>query len=73
MNKQVTFRLLCEMKGLFRLMLLCLTLVSLGGCAGALVEQTGDVVIAVAKAPFKVGQALVDLVVGTDKDKDKDK
>jgi hypothetical protein len=43
----------------------------LAGCAGALVEQTGDVVIAVAKVPFKVGQALVDLVVGTDKEKDK--
>jgi hypothetical protein len=52
-------------------MLLCLMLGPIAGCAGALVEQTSDVVIAVVKIPFKVGEAIVDLVVGTDDEEDK--
>ena len=52
-------------------MLLFLMLGPIAGCAGAIVEQTRDVVIAVAKIPFKVGEAIVDLVVGADDEEDK--
>jgi hypothetical protein len=52
-------------------MLLCLVLGPVAGCAGAIVEQTSDVVIAVVKIPFKVGQAIVDLVVGIDDEEHK--
>ena len=62
---------LCETQTLFRVMLLFLMLGPIAGCAGAIVEQTSDVVIAVAKIPFKVGEAIVDLVVGADDEEDK--
>ena len=52
-------------------MLMCLVLGPLAGCAGAVVEQTSDVVIGVVKIPFKIGKAIVDLVVGTDDEEDK--
>ena len=52
-------------------MLLCLVLGSVAGCAGAIVEQTSDVVIAVVKIPFKVGEAIIDLVAGTDEEEGK--
>ena len=52
-------------------MLMCLVLGGLAGCAGAVVEQTSDVVIALVKIPFKAGQAIVDLVVGTDDEEHK--
>ncbi len=52
-------------------MLLCLVLGPVAGCAGAIVEQTSDVAIGVVKIPFKVGKAIVDLVVGTDDEEDK--
>ena len=52
-------------------MLMCLVLGPLAGCAGAVVEQTSDVVIGVVKIPFKIGQAIVDLVVGTDDEEHK--
>lgn len=52
-------------------MLMCLMLGPLAGCAGAVVEQTSDVVIGVVKIPFKIGKAIVDLVVGTDDEEDK--
>ena len=50
---------------------MCLVLGGLAGCAGAVVEQASDVVIGVVKIPFKIGQAIVDLVVGTDDEEDK--
>ena len=50
---------------------MCLVLGGLAGCAGAVVEQTSDVVIGVVKIPFKIGQAIVDLVVGKDDEEDK--
>jgi hypothetical protein len=70
MNQRVRLRWRCEMKGFIRMVLLYLVLLSLGGCAGAIVEQTSDVAIAVVKIPFKIGQALAGLVVGKDEGED---
>ena len=47
--------------------LLCACLVPLAnGCAGTLIETATDAAIAVAKTPFKVGAALVDVVSDDD-------
>ena len=46
---------------------LLLSLLSLSGCIGAIIETTTDAAIAVAKVPFKVGGAVVDVVTGDDK------
>ena len=42
---------------------------ALAGCAGTLVGTTVDVAVEVAKVPFKVGGAAVDVVTG-DEDED---
>lgn len=41
---------------------------SLQGCAGLLIDTAVDSTIAVAKIPFKVGGAVVDVVTGDEKD-----
>lgn len=40
----------------------------LGGCAGAIIGTATDVVIEVAKVPFKVGGAVVDVITEDDGD-----
>jgi len=45
-----------------------LLILALTGCAGALIETTTDAALAVAKAPFKAGGAIVDVVTGDDDD-----
>jgi hypothetical protein len=42
----------------------------LQGCLGAIVGNTVDVVIEVAKVPFKGGGAVIDVVSGGDKKED---
>ena len=42
------------------------------GCVGAVVGTAADVAIEVAKVPFKVGGAVVDVATGDDEDKEKD-
>lgn len=51
-----------------RLAIAALLCVSLSGCIGAVVGTVVDVGIEVAKVPFKVGKAVVD--VATDDDED---
>lgn len=46
----------------------CLILASLAGCAGTIIETTTDAALAVAKAPFKAGGAIVDVLSGDDDD-----
>jgi hypothetical protein len=43
---------------------------SLQGCVGAIIGTTVDVAIEVAKVPFKVGGAIIDVATG-DKDEKK--
>jgi ABC-type uncharacterized transport system auxiliary subunit len=38
----------------------------LSGCVGTIIETATDATLAVAKAPFKVGGAIVDIVDGDD-------
>lgn len=42
--------------------------VGLGGCVGTVIGVTTDAAIAVAKVPFKVGGAIVDVATGDDED-----
>ena len=44
----------------------CICVLLLSGCASTVIDTATDVVIAVAKVPFKVGGAVVD--VATDDD-----
>jgi hypothetical protein len=39
---------------------------STSGCAGAIIETTTDAALAVAKTPFKVGGAVIDVLNGED-------
>ena len=50
---------------LFMAMFLC-------GCVGTVIETATDAAIAVAKVPFKVGAAVVDVVTDDDDDEDED-
>lgn len=49
------------MRYILRLAGIFLLTMSLGGCVGTLVGTTADVAIEVAKVPFKVGGAVVDV------------
>ena len=50
-----------------RQILLCVCLLPLAsGCAGTIIETAADAAIAVAKTPFKVGAAVVDIVSDDD-------
>jgi len=40
----------------------------LSGCVGTIIETAADASLAVAKTPFKVGGAIVDVVGGDDED-----
>ena len=52
-------------------LLIVTLLFSLSGCANTVIETATDVAIAVAKVPFKVGAAVID-VVSKDDDKKQD-
>lgn len=41
---------------------------SLQGCAGLVIGAATDATIAVAKVPFKIGGAVLDVVAGDDED-----
>ena len=43
-------------------------LVCMSGCVGTIIETATDATLAVAKAPFKVGGAIVDVVSGDEDD-----
>ncbi|HPQ95644.1 MAG: NF038104 family lipoprotein [Thiothrix sp.] len=49
--------------------ILCSAL-TLQGCVGLLIGATTDAAIAVAKVPFKVGGAVIDVVTGDEDDED---
>jgi len=51
----------------FKLLICVLFCLILQGCLGTIVGNTVDVVIEVAKVPFKVGGAVIDVVSGGDK------
>lgn len=53
------------MKRIFLIIALAL---SLQGCAGLVIGAATDAAIAVAKVPFKVGGAVIDVVAGDDED-----
>ena len=46
------------------------SLMGVSGCAGTIIETATDAAVAVAKIPFKVGGAVVDVVTGDDEDED---
>ncbi len=56
----------------YRLLLPLLLVLLLPGCIGTLIGVTTDAAIEVAKVPFKVGGAVVDVVAGDDDDDDED-
>ncbi len=47
-------------------------LVLTSGCIGMVVGQTTSAAVAVAKVPFKVGGAVIDVATGDDDEKKKD-
>ena len=54
-----------------KLLILGLLLISLHGCVGAIVGAAVDTTIEVAKVPFKVAGAAVDVMVPDDDDDEK--
>lgn len=70
-NKHKTDTPFVSSRGLsWRLATLLLLSVMLTGCIGTVVGAAVDTTIEVAKVPFKVGGAVVDLAVGDDEDDD---
>ena len=55
------------MKKALLLSLLLVACFSLQGCIGAIIGTTVDVAIEVAKVPFKVGGAIIDVATGDEK------
>lgn len=55
----------------FRLLALLPLAGALGGCVGAVIGTTADVAIEVAKIPFKVGAAVIDVAIPDDDGKAK--
>lgn len=53
----------------FRLLALLPLAGALGGCVGAVIGTTADVAIEVAKIPFKVGGAVIDVAIPDDDEK----
>jgi len=54
----------------WRLLTLLLLMGLLPGCLGTIVGTAVDTTIEVAKVPFKVGGAVVDIAAGDDEDED---
>jgi len=61
------------MKNISRLLILSLFPLLLQGCVGFVVGTAVDVAIEVAKVPFKVGAAVVDVATGGNDDKKEEK
>ncbi|NNF16146.1 MAG: hypothetical protein HKN70_05320 [Gammaproteobacteria bacterium] len=65
------------MRKKFLVMLVMVSLLpGIAGCVGMVIGQTADAAIEVAKIPFKVGAAVIDVAAGDDenkKDEDTDK
>jgi hypothetical protein len=61
------------MKKIILAILFLVTSISLSGCLGFIVGSAVDVGIAVAKVPFKVTKAAVDVIADDDDDDKKDK
>ncbi len=62
------------MKHFTKTLILTLSLsLILSGCIGTVIGVATDATIAVAKVPFKVGGAVVDVVTGDDEDEKKKK
>ena len=55
---------------LYKAVFICLLAISFSGCVSKIVGTAVDTTIAVAKVPFKVAGAAVDVVAGSDNDKD---
>ncbi len=55
-----------------RIALVISMLVLTSGCIGMVVGQTTSAAVAVAKVPFKVGGAVIDVATGDDDEKKKD-
>ena len=55
---------------IYKAVSICLLTISFSGCVGKLVETAVDTTIAVAKVPFKVAGAAVDVVSSSDNDKE---
>ncbi len=53
------------------LLLLWFSLIVMPGCAGTIIETATDAAVAVAKIPFKVGAAVVDVVTDDDEPEEK--
>ena len=53
-----------------KILLLTTTLLMLQSCTGMVIGATTDAVIAVAKVPFKVGGAVIDVLTGDDDEKE---
>ena len=60
------------MKAIIKYPLLTLLSISLSGCLGTVVGTAVDLSLEVAKVPFKVAGAVIDVAVADDDDKDKD-
>ena len=56
-----------------RIAVCMLVLMSASGCVGTVIGAASDAVIEVAKVPFKVGGAVVDVVSGDEDEKDEKK
>ncbi|MDO9521411.1 MAG: hypothetical protein Q7L19_14465 [Pseudohongiella sp.] len=57
-------------RGAFRLVLASILLSSLTACLGTVVGTAVDATLEVAKVPFKVAGAVIDVATGDDKDED---
>jgi len=57
---------------LARMLAAAMACLLLTGCLGTVVGTAVDVTLEVAKVPFKVAGAAVDVATGDDEDKDKD-
>nr|CAA6829900.1 MAG: Unknown protein [uncultured Thiotrichaceae bacterium] len=51
-----------------RILFIVAIALSLQGCVGLVIETATDATIAVAKVPFKVGGAVLDVALGDDED-----
>lgn len=61
------------MQKLFQLIFIGLLCMSMSGCIGTIVGAAVDTTIEVAKVPFKVAGAVIDVASGDDDDKKKRK
>ena len=65
----MAFLKMCVNRSVF-VLIFCMTFF-LSGCVGMVIDATTDAAIAVAKVPFKVGGAVVDVATGDDDEDEK--